>query len=304
MTRGLVMITGAHGFIGRELASTISTAGYEILAVGRARADQTMQSYAGQTIDGELSDLSLISSIDKHPDCIVHAASNSGRRPHSTSDLRRDNVRSTMNILKFAQERGVNRIIYLSSVSVHGQTTTGFIDRNSPLEATDAYGVTKCESEQLLLGNESGIEVISLRLPGVVGVGAPQHLLGRWLQSAVGGLEMVVSNPTQPFNNVLHVNDLSRFILQILKYPPRPRVDFFPLASSDPVPILKVAQLISELTGSIAQITAATSPIPGFVIDDSYARSIYNYESQSTLGAVHEYVHNEGKYVHSINSRQ
>ena len=70
-----------------------------------------------------------------------------------------------------AATQGVKRLIFLSSVKVHGQTSVRPFTETDVAHPEDAYGVSKWEAEQTLMqvGMQTGMEWIVLRPPLVYG---------------------------------------------------------------------------------------------------------------------------------------
>jgi nucleoside-diphosphate-sugar epimerase len=181
-TPKILLITGAHGFVGTALSFAL--AGLHRQTRGAIRT----QNQAG---DG---DTVAIGNIDEHTDwrqalhgvdSVIHLAG----RAHIMRDIaadplteyRRINVDGTVKLARDAATQGVRRLIFLSSVKVHGERSREdhpFSENDAP-HPEDAYGRSKLEAEQALrrIADDTGLEVVVLRPPLVYGPGVKGNFL-------------------------------------------------------------------------------------------------------------------------------
>lgn len=173
---GLVLVTGANGFVGHALCTELVSRGISVRAAVRVRdnfeiagcevvsipciSDDTDWSFA-------LRDVSTVIHLAAR----VHVMRDDAENP--LKEFRRVNVEGTQRLAKEAAGSGVKRLVYVSSIKVSGEETrnnrrlTEF-DTPSP---QDPYGISKWEAEQALLvgAAETGLEVVILRPPLVYG---------------------------------------------------------------------------------------------------------------------------------------
>jgi len=239
---------------------------------------------------GDLADANFVSGIPIQPFCIVHLAANLGRQMDDNLSLHRDNVLSTVHLLELAKSRGCRKIIYASSVSVYGDCTTSPLGRTSAAQARSPYGRSKLVAEQHLMNTGSGIARLALRLPGVLGPSAQEHLISGLVRKAIQGDQISFWNGDHLFNNVVDVTDLSRFIAKLAIDTHDLTFDAFPLAARDPIPMREVVELIKLRVKSNSLVTEISSNNSSFFIDDRYARSVLGYESMTTRSAITHFV--------------
>lgn len=117
--------------------------------------------------------------------CVVHLAARVHVMNERTSDplaaFRATNVDATLNLARQAAACGVKRFVFLSSIKVNGdRTETGapFRPDQAP-NPPDAYGISKHEAEQGLLGMPSTniMPVTIIRPPLVYGPGVKANFL-------------------------------------------------------------------------------------------------------------------------------
>ena len=83
----------------------------------------------------------------------------------------------------------------------------------------NSYGISKIECEQLLINYNKLTKTpyIILRLPGVVGYGSHSNFITNITKKIYKNEKIVVSNRNDYFNNIVFIDDLSRYILKIIK---------------------------------------------------------------------------------------
>jgi nucleoside-diphosphate-sugar epimerase len=104
--------------------------------------------------------------------------------------FREVNVKGTTCLAEQAVDSGVKRFIYISSIKVNGESTSG-----NPLKAGDAptpedpYGISKWEAEQVLweIVEKTELEIVIIRPPLVYGPGVRANFL-RLLQGIMSGV--------------------------------------------------------------------------------------------------------------------
>ena len=165
-----ILITGANGFVGRALCRALEITGQRFRRVLRNAA------LTGDISIGEIGESTDWNKAVTDATCVVHLAARTHvlreRSKDPIKDFRGVNVKATANLARACMAAGVKRLVYLSSVKVNGECTTGepFSENDTPLPA-DPYGISKWEAEQELFRTaRSGVlEIVVLRPPLVYG---------------------------------------------------------------------------------------------------------------------------------------
>lgn len=162
-------VTGASGFVGRNLLQHLRSRGIAAVALDRTNTP-------------DFSDREILKKRFSGCRTVVHLL---GRahilRPgnDAAGDLaafRRVNVDLALTAAQAAADAGVEQFVYISSVSVFGALSASHpINDASPISPVTPYGVSKAEAEDALeaFADRSGLSVLSLRPPLVYGPGAP-----------------------------------------------------------------------------------------------------------------------------------
>ena len=190
-----VLVTGATGFIGSSLISSLSTAnGVTVRAAVRNAPPNVLREI----------EIALISDIDANTNwraalndiqVVVHTAA----RVHILDELeadqlkeyRRVNVAGTLQLARQSVEAGVGRFIFISSIKVNGERTLPDRPYSEDQLAVpqDPYAVSKLEAEQGLqkLAEETGLDVVIIRPPLVYGPGVKANFysLMKWVNAGI-----------------------------------------------------------------------------------------------------------------------
>lgn len=166
----MILLTGASGFIGRNLAVTLAKKKIPFEQVVR-------QKDGGEFYSLDFRDSSSWEGGDKQ--VVIHCAGLAHANQKDFADLfaeyRRVNVDGTLNLARQAASAGVQRFIFISSISVCGNSTL----HNKPFTADavpspqDITGISKFEAEQGLrkISDETDMEIVIIRSPLVYGSG-------------------------------------------------------------------------------------------------------------------------------------
>ena len=285
-----VLVTGAAGFSGRTVARHLVAAGCEVIAHRRSTPlpDDLAASPAVTDWPGDLAELG---ALPAGLDAVVHAAATStptGRADAVPAEvLIRDNALASARLVAAARQAGVERFVYLSSLSVYGSVRERSLDAGTPIRDPDPYGVSKLMGESVLAA--SGIPGLAIRLPAVIGPGADRN----WPVQVVGrirrGETVRVYNADAPFNNVVHVDDLAGWVTALLvAAEPLPRFTAVPVASRAPIPVRAAVATIAAGLGLDAHLEEVVAPRGSFTIDTVAAEGL-GFRPSDTVQALDRY---------------
>ncbi|BBN80432.1 UDP-glucose 4-epimerase [Pseudoalteromonas sp. A25] len=167
-----LLITGYSGFVGSLLAKELQS-NNALKLLGRKKSN--LGKVYKHNIDGSGDYSSTLNNVD----CVIHCAARVHVMKDSSVDplaeFRAVNTAGTVNLAKQAAKASVKRFIFVSTIKVNGESTSGkpaFTPFDTPAPE-DFYGVSKSEAEQLLLelGKQTGMEIVIIRPPLVYGEG-------------------------------------------------------------------------------------------------------------------------------------
>lgn len=178
-----ILVTGATGFVGRQLVQYLleNTEAMLCLAVrGIPQVKLYDSSDASRVNVTQINNIS--SETNWHAalmdcDVVIHLAACIEFAGDSLSNpldiFRETNVEGTLNLARQANQSGVKRFIYMSSIKVNGE----FTQRGSPFRLDDTpmpqnlYAISKLEAERglMALTEQCAMKVVILRPPLVYG---------------------------------------------------------------------------------------------------------------------------------------
>ncbi|VEN73875.1 conserved hypothetical protein [Candidatus Desulfarcum epimagneticum] len=167
-----LIITGATGFIGRNLAERFHKSGAHVTATGRSsRIGAALRRIGADFRPADIRDRSQLKQVFEPADCVIHCAGKTGDWGRY-SEFYGTNVTGTRNVIAACKARDIPKIIFLSTPSVYytGKDRLN-ISEDEPLPARQFdYGKTKLMAErELLSGEKENLRAISLRPRAVYG---------------------------------------------------------------------------------------------------------------------------------------
>jgi nucleoside-diphosphate-sugar epimerase len=145
------LVTGATGFLGRPLVARLRADGVSVRALVRGGREGAVD--ADEFSLGDLSDPGTFSAALRGVDVVFHAGarvSTSG----TWQEFETVNVRATRELIRLAAEAGVQRFVYVSSLSVYSVPPDGaVITEDSPYdesaEERGGYARSKLEADRV-----------------------------------------------------------------------------------------------------------------------------------------------------------
>jgi nucleoside-diphosphate-sugar epimerase len=198
-----ILLTGSNGFLGNILVNYFKS--FNITTLSRSNSD----------IVCDLSN--EIPIFTKEVDLVIHCAGMAHYIPINNldSNLFFDvNVNGTNNLLKGLSKKFIPKyIVFISSVSVYGVNEGIDIKEENPLLASDAYGKSKIQAEEIikLWCNYNNVICTILRLPLVLGSNPPGNL-GSMIQGIKKGYYFNIAGGNAKKSMVL-ASDIAKFIL-------------------------------------------------------------------------------------------
>lgn len=255
MADGLkVVVTGASGFVGARLLSTLCSSGkFNVTPISRSKSSSNeivLDDFTVESIGPETSYGSLFDGVDSvvHLAARVHVMNEHSEDP--LRDFREVNVFGTVNLARQAASAGVRRFIFISSVKVSGERTEQgrpFVEamRSNP---EDAYGQSKFEAEEALkeIAKETRMEVVIVRPPLVYGPGVKANF-----RSLISLCNTGLPLPFGSIHNrrsLMYVDNLVDFIVSCIGHP-RAANETFLVSDGEDVSISALISRIRKLQG-------------------------------------------------------
>ena len=266
-----VLVTGGQGFVGKALAAGALSKGFTVRVSSRQKLIPSERCLEFSQV-GDLGPKTDWLAALRDVDVVVHCAG----RAHVMKDMASDplavfravNFEGTLNLARQAIAAGVKRFVFLSSIGVNGvQSLLGkpFSDTEKP-NPHNAYSLSKWEAEQglVLVGEETGLEVVIIRPPLVYGPNAPGNF-----GSLVRLLQRRVPLPLGAIHNqrsLVALDNLVDLIVTCLTHPAAANQTFLVSDGED----VSTTELLLRM-GQAMNLPARLIPVPAGLLEQAAA---------------------------------
>src|SRR5947209_7473196 len=164
-----IFVTGATGFVGSHVAQLLAAQGADLrLLVRPSSRTENISSLHADHVIGDLRDPESLKQAMRGCEFVFHVAADYRLWVRDPEQMYRSNVEGTRAIIRAAQETGVRRVIYTSSVATMGFTREGHVaGENSPVSIRDMVGHykrSKFMAEQIALeAGQKGANVVVVK---------------------------------------------------------------------------------------------------------------------------------------------
>jgi nucleoside-diphosphate-sugar epimerase len=210
MKRQRVLLTGATGLIGRQVAAPLMRLGYDVLPVSRR----------GAGMRGHLLDDPEAVAESAHADCLVHLAWHDGpNRMGAAENL--DWLCASLRLLTAFAAAGGTRAVMVGSCAEYDWSGAGRMDETTPLRPASTYGAAKAATG---LAAIAGAKALGLSLAWArpffcYGPGEPEgRLFGDIIKGLRAGKVVDCTDGVQR-RDFLHSEDLGAALAALLKSP-------------------------------------------------------------------------------------
>ncbi len=260
MTLGPIIVTGAGGFVGSEIAVQLRHAGYEVIGVdcrfdGSARRRMSDIRLVEAKIDLGFPDLA-----DIKPYGVIHAAAVTASPKDfglSAAEHVSLNINLLTNVLTWSQKNEAKRFIFLSSSGVfRAEDSNTVLCETTPATATGPYAAAKRAGEEIVRASSEGDFVtICLRLGNLFG----EHEISRPTRQNVSLVQKMIDQATMlgtitvetPMarRDWTYVSDIGRVCVSLLRSFPVISRKIMHCCSDEIFTDLELARLIAITAG-------------------------------------------------------
>jgi len=222
-----VLVTGATGFVGFHTAKVLHEAGHEVRLLVRSpdKMRRVLGPFGLDTlahVQGDIAEEKSVARALEGCDAVVHAAAMVNVHAKDAIATIHTNRRGTELVIGGAVDRGISRIVQVSSSTALFNPGVETVDENSPL-GTQAvgYGRSKIESDLYVRGLQARGANVYTTYPGSImgpdDPGLSEAMVG--LRTTVEDLFVITSSGIQ----IIDVRDLALAHLRLIERggPPR-----------------------------------------------------------------------------------
>tara|TARA_Y100000591_G_scaffold125211_1_gene107039 strand:+ start:19152 stop:19970 length:819 start_codon:yes stop_codon:yes gene_type:complete len=204
-----ILLTGANGFLGKEVVRLLNEHDYNFAGVGRNISTSSKLS----------CDLSILEDVIKllektSPKIIINLAASADFLEKNPSSLFSINTLLPAIFAEYCIKNN-SHLIQASGIIVHGFSHVHF-SKKTELKPDNAYGKTKLLADQII--TMSGCQASILRLGGIFGDNGPLHLgINKAIIEAKKGTPPRIINTGSAKRNYIFVKDVALAIIDTLE---------------------------------------------------------------------------------------
>ncbi len=193
----MILLTGATGFLGAEVARQLAQQGHKVRCTKRASSaiPEILTPYAAliEWVDADMNDVFALEDAFTDVTQVYHAAAFVSLQQRDRNAMIAANVNGTANIVNLCLQYGC-RLVHVSSIAALGLAKPGeMITENTHLDAateTDGYALSKLESEmEVWRGIAEGLDAVIVNPSLILGADAGLRGTGRIFETVRNGLK-------------------------------------------------------------------------------------------------------------------
>lgn len=276
-----ILIIGANGFIGLKLLEKLNFFD-TFYTISRSKFDiKNINTYQYQF------DINKKWLFEETPDVITFCATHHkfAKLEQTPTNYVDTNISGLIKSLEYAKKTNPKCFIYFSTISIYGSPTENIIKEDSPINNPDIYGTSKLFAEKILRYYSSFFKILIIRLPGVVDTDMPENRpwISLIMNKLRNDLDVEIYNPSSYFNNIIDVDNICDFLNIFLKTPNSNKFEVVNIASSQPLKLIEVIDMLREQLNSNSKIiTVHNHKKNSFIIDIKKLAKLFQFVPQTT----------------------
>ncbi len=280
-----ILITGIGTGVGWNIAKFFSKKNYRVFGTFNKSRPAKLKIHKKIKID-------LSNPILKkfNFDYLVHCASKVPK-DGQTSKNYNINKRIVKNLINFAKKANCKKIIFLSAVSVYGKPQDKFINERTKVNHKKFYSKSKLYAEKHLIdfSKKENVTTVILRCPGILGNKISNNFIANLVHKAYKNLPVTIYNFNQYFNNIIHIETLSKIIFKSIKLEKKNVI--YLVGSTRPIKIKSLINLISNYLKKKIRLMETKKKNKNFLLRTEKIRK-RGYEIISTQDTLLKYLLN------------
>ena len=287
------VITGGAGFIGSHIAKHLVDKNHNVTIVdnlsrGRlANLSKIKEQIEFKKID--ILDFNSLKEVISNSDGVFHQAALTSVPESFTQKEKYHNVnvKGTENIFKLAKEFE-KKVVYASSSSIYGNTTSIPIQENFVKNPINPYGVTKLDDEKLAEKYHNlGVSIIGLRYFNVYGIGQTNDYAGvitKFIDQINLNKSPIIFGDGTHTRDFISVEDVAK--ANLLSMESNTDFSFLNIGTGISTSIKTLAEMMIDLSGKTLEISYDDLPLGDVkesLADVSLAKRLINWNYETSL---------------------
>lgn len=263
-----VLVTGANGLLGYEVARQLADAGDEAICVGRTRPDISHANVA--FIEADLNRPLPVSKLPNQIDAIAHLAQSErfNEFPEGAPSVFAVNVAAPAALLDWARRAGATAFVHASSGGVYGGGSSPFVETD-PLTIGGKiayYLSTKRATEQLAEAYQPFLAVSALRYFFIYGARQRANMLiPRLVASVRDGRPLTLQGEHGMALNPIHASDAAEAVVCAIRNKVR---GIYNVGGGEIARIREIGEIIGRHVGEAPVFEIQKDAVPNDLVGD------------------------------------
>jgi nucleoside-diphosphate-sugar epimerase len=243
-----IIVTGATGFVGRNLSEIFHREGMKVIAIGRSEyVGNALRENGIEFNHAKIEDQSQVVKSFCPADFVIHCAGRAGDW-WSYRDFYETNVVGTHNVIQACKKNSIKNIIFISTSSVYlnGQDRYNILEAEPLPEQQFNYGKTKLMAEGELIGlAKEGFKIIIIRPRAVYGK-YDQNIVSRFLRlSEKKNLPLI--NGGRALVDITYTGNLAHAVRSCFSAPDNAWNEIYNITNGSPVTLKEWISQVLEI---------------------------------------------------------
>ncbi|WP_214072172.1 NAD-dependent epimerase/dehydratase family protein [Mucilaginibacter sp. dw_454] len=216
----MILITGATGFLGSELAKQLADKGEAVRCTKRATSviPALLVPYAQiEWVEADMLDIFALEAALKGVTQVYHCAAWVSLKQKDKDPMIRTNVKGTGNLVNLCLDRDI-KLVHVSSIAAIGLSKPGIlINENDHLDISteyDGYAISKLESEmEVWRGIAEGLNAVIVNPSLIIGANAGTLGSGQLFETVRKGLKFY----TEGTAGFVDVEDVAKSMIALME---------------------------------------------------------------------------------------
>lgn len=252
---GLVLVTGAAGFVGRHVVRALADSGCRVAALQhRTPLPAELATLCERVTSGDIRESAVRRAALDQVHTVCHLSAYIPARMEDLQEADRCNQINALAVMNLAEEAaqcGVRRFVHLSTANMYADSPNARTESDLvfPSQCATAYFVSKLAGEIYLsnVSKRTGMEVLILRIASPYGPGEPaQKVIPTFLRLAAEGKPLRMVNGGIARFSYVHVADVAMSVMSAVS---SGAGGIYNIASGEHTSVLELAQQIIAMPG-------------------------------------------------------
>jgi UDP-glucose 4-epimerase len=300
---GIVLVTGAGGYVGARLVDALVTRGHRVRRASRKELGPHPSPFVDDSIVGDTSSREMWQQAIAGCNAIVHLAAQTSTYVANADPLRdaEVNMRPLYLLLDEVRRAGGQPLVLLAGAATQvGLTETLPVDERVIDQPITIYDLHKIQAEQLLLyHHRSGaIRAACLRLANVYGPGpassSPDRgVLNLMVRRALRDEDLTIYGTGEYMRDYVYIDDVVDAFVRTIEHAANASGRYYLVGSGQGHTVaqaIELVRVVAERHGKHPRVTNVPMPetaspieVRNFVADTRALREATGWQSQTTL---------------------